>query len=132
MSLRVALQAVGLLVVGYALFAALLGMGPVAWAVFGTMLAIGALQVYRKRSREAADAGDPPQFCVDCGAELDPDPGADGSGSREVEVNYCGACGAPVPSAGESDPGERTVNCAECGAPNDADRSACDYCGAPL
>lgn len=35
-------------------------------------------------------------------------------------------------AAGESEAAGGTVNCPECGAPNDAGRAECSYCGASL
>lgn len=133
MSLRVALQAIGLLVVGYVLLIGFLGMGPLGWIVIGTMLLIGIIQVHRTRSQPGTEGSDHPQFCVNCGATLDlaADDADDGE-RQEFEVNYCGSCGAPVPSTTETAAESERTNCSECGAPNDADQTKCDYCGAPL
>lgn len=132
MSLRIALQAIGLLVVGYVLFVAFLAMGPVAWVVFGAMLAIGILQVHRKRRQHDQETGDGPQFCANCGAKLDHETGENSSGSQAFAVNYCGSCGAPVPSTADTAPAAQRANCPECGALNDAERTECDYCEATL
>ena len=149
MSLRTALLAVGLLVVGYVLFVAFLAMGPIAWVVFGTMILIGIIQVYRTRRAPDRDSGTDAQFCANCGAELafelvdgddtrvEDDQIEDDEGDTgEYSVNYCSSCGAPVPSTsdGDADGGveRRRRNCPDCGAPNDPDRTACDYCGAAL
>ncbi|MDR5673116.1 Zn-ribbon domain containing protein [Halalkaliarchaeum sp. AArc-CO] len=163
MSLRTALLAVGLLVVGYVLFVAFLAMGPIAWVVFGTMILIGMIQVYRTQRAPDRDSESEPRFCANCGAELAFEPvdedgdgedgdGADGDGEdgdgkdgessdgqdehREYSVNFCSSCGAPVPDATDGDAGggaeRRRQNCPDCGAPNDPDLTACDYCGTAL
>ncbi|AUX07781.1 hypothetical protein AArcSl_0124 [Halalkaliarchaeum desulfuricum] len=134
MSLRTALLAVGILVVGYVLFVTVLAMGPLGWIVVGTMLLIGMIQVYRKRRGLNRDGETPPRFCANCGAELAPEFGegdVEGEDS-EFGVNYCSSCGAPVPSAADTATEKRRCNCPDCGARNDADRSECDYCGAVL
>lgn len=132
MSLRIALQAIGLLIVGYLLLVAFLAMGPIGWAVFGTMSVIGLVQVYRSRRRRARTTDDRPKFCANCGAELAyelDDSSADSSG---FETNHCSSCGAPVPSPSETSPTVRRKNCPECGAPNDAEETTCNYCEATL
>lgn len=132
MSLRIALQALGLLVVGYVLFVAFLAMGPIAWVVFGAMLVIGILQVHRKRRQPDPETGGGPQFCANCGAKLDREIDENSPGSQEFEVNYCSSCGAPVPSTADTAPAAQRTNCPECGAPNDAEQTECDYCEATL
>ena len=131
MSLRIALQLIGLLFVALLVGGWILAMGPIGWVVFGTMLAIGFVQVYRQRRRrhEALDA-----YCANCGSEVDVDAyETERTDQDEWRANYCTHCGAPVtarPEAGSSSPGRR--NCPDCGAPNDPAARTCTYCNTGL
>ena len=141
MSVRVALQAIGLLVVGYFLLGSLLAMGPIGWLVFVPMLLVGAAEVYRRRARRdrGSDGGD--DYCANCGSaiELDAfDTRETEESDSEWETGYCANCGAPVGSGetadrtGGSTGSERPMNCPDCGAPNDPDRTTCNHCDATL
>ena len=151
MSIRTALQVIGLLTVCYLLFLALLAMGPIGWLVFVPMLVFGLVQAHRKRSqRRASDRGGP-NYCPNCGSEIDTDwfdeTAADaergGSSDADWTVRYCPDCGAPLETVADdrsdcddgSTGGDRRsspANCPDCGAPNDPDRATCKHCDAAL
>lgn len=145
MSLRVALQVVGLLVAGYLLFMTLLAMGPIGLVVFVPLLVIGAVQVYRKRTGRTVSDAESPNYCPHCGSAIDVDAvdREETSDDGQWEVRYCRNCGAPLeteakPDWGndttDADPGAagRTENCPDCGAPNDPHRTECKHCDAEL
>lgn len=120
MSLRIALQGVGIVVAGLVLLWGFLAMGPLAWVVIGTMLVIGVLQVLRDRRRSKSESGELPAYCANCGSALALDAHvAGGSEDAEWELDYCPDCGAPVAPAGASGSVGKTRNCPDCGAPND-------------
>ena len=143
MSLHTALQVIGLLAAGYLLFVVLLAMGPIGVFVFGPLLVIGAVQVYRNRTRRSGSGSESPSYCRHCGAAIDTDAVDD---ERETddgqwEVQHCSNCGAPLEpepktdretDAAESGSASRTKNCPDCGAPNDPDRTACTHCDVEL
>lgn len=130
MSVRTALQAVGLLALAYVLFVTFLALGPIGWFAFGTLFVVGVAQVYRERRRGGSDGeAGWPNYCTRCGTALEFD--ADGAESGEP-VRYCGECGAPVRAETGDEATGRTVNCADCGAPNDPDRTTCTHCGLEL
>ncbi|WP_436344978.1 hypothetical protein [Natronorubrum sp. FCH18a] len=144
MSLRTALQVVGLLAAGYLLIVVLLAMGPIGLFVFGPLLVIGAVQVYRNRTRRGGSesVSESPSYCRHCGAAIDVDAFDD---EREAdgpwEVRYCPDCGAPLEPETKTDRGAdtvetgsagRTKNCPDCGAPNEPDRTTCTHCDAEL
>lgn len=132
MSLRIALQAVGIVVVGLLLLMTLLAMGPVAWLVVGTMVAIGVLQVHRKRrQRRERRAGEGTTYCANCGSEVDLEAYDD---DPAWEVAHCTDCGAPVETATgpATDDATSRRNCPECGSPNGPEATTCTYCDAEL
>ncbi|NUB93095.1 zinc ribbon domain-containing protein [Haloterrigena sp. SYSU A558-1] len=140
MSLRLALQVVGALVVGYLLFVTIVAMGPIGWAIFVPLLAIGTVQVYRNRTRDDGSAGSP-NYCPNCGSALEYDSVGEETDDGGWAVRYCPDCGAPLGSDGDADRdgradetsgAERPANCPDCGAPNDPDRTTCDYCDTAL
>ncbi|ELY40482.1 zinc ribbon domain-containing protein [Natronorubrum tibetense] len=142
MSLRTALQVVGLLAAGYLLIVVLLAMGPIGLFGFGPLLAIGAVQVYRNRTqRDGSDSGsEGPNYCRHCGEAIDTDAFGGEHEDDQWKVRHCSNCGAPLESATESDreadtadgTAGRPKNCADCGAPNDPDRTTCTHCDAAL
>lgn len=130
MSLPTALKLVALLVVGLLLLPAFLAMGPLGWVVIGSMFVVGAVQVHRKRSAETGDGR--PEYCPNCGRELDDEVFATDDSDDEWEVGYCPDCGAPVRDGTETESRTRKVNCPDCGSPNDPDDEECEYCDAAL
>jgi DNA-directed RNA polymerase subunit RPC12/RpoP len=84
-----------------------------------------------------SETDDLPQFCANCGAELDYElEDATDSDDGEYGVDYCSFCGAPLPvgtdPAAERDDSldsatERT-NCPDCGVLNDVNRTECRHC----
>lgn len=135
MSLRLALR-----VVGYLRFVTIVAMGPIGWAIFVPLLAIGLVQVYRNRIRDGESAGSP-NYCPNCGSHLESDSVGEESDDDEWAVRYCLDRGAPLGSdedadrdgrANETRAPERPTNCPNCGAPNDPARTTCDYCDAAL
>lgn len=133
-SLPTALKVVALLFVGLLLVPAFVAMGPLGWAVIGSMFLVGAIQVHRGRNRSTEAGGGRPDYCPNCGTELDEDVFATDDPDDDWEVGYCSACGAPI--RGGDDTGSesrvRRVNCPDCGAPNDPDDDECEYCEASL
>ena len=139
MSLHVALQVLGLLVGGYLLFVTILAMGPIGLVVFVPLLAIGAVQVYRNRTRGSdSDSGSArPNYCRHCGEAVATDAFGEHEDDDQWEVQYCPDCGAPLESATKSDRGTdgtsgRPTNCPDCGAPNDTSRTTCTHCDGEL
>ena len=145
MSLHTALQAVGLLAVGYLLFVVLLAMGPIGMFVFGSLLVIGAVQVYRNRARRggSGSVSEGPSHCRHCGSAIDTDAFDDEkeADDGQWEVRHCSNCGAPLEpetktdretDTAETGSASRTKNCPDCGAPNDPDRTTCTHCDVEL
>ncbi|WP_440763892.1 hypothetical protein [Natronorubrum sp. DTA7] len=144
MSLHVALQVLGLLVGGYLLFVTILAMGPIGLVVFVPLLAIGAVQVYRNRTRRSGSesVSESPSYCRHCGSAIDTDAFDDEREGDDGpwEVRHCPDCGAPLESATKSDRGTdttngtagRPTNCPDCGAPNDPDQTTCTHCDGEL
>lgn len=133
MSLPTALKIVALLFVGLLLIPAFLAMGPLGWVVIGSMFVVGAVQVHQNR-KKSAEAGDGrPEYCPNCGAELDDGVFATDDPDDEWEVSYCPDCGAPVRGDDSGNESKvRKVNCPDCGSPNDPTDEKCDYCDAEL
>ncbi|QCS41588.1 hypothetical protein [Natrinema versiforme] len=126
---------------------AFLAMGPIGWLVFGTLLAVGVIQVHRKRATETSRPDDVSGYCPDCDVTVDLEV-ADGDGEggdradpSDPSVRYCPNCGESIDSDGDvenaadSRDARRatgTTNCAACGAPNDPERTTCKHCDAAL
>lgn len=142
MPLRTALLVVGAVVVGLFLFEGFLAMGPLGWVVFGTLIFIGIVQVYRNRRRADGPFDDDAIFCANCGAPFDPTIFEDETRENsdpDWSVSYCRNCGAPVPEEDlnrllkvSTPPGRTRQSCPACGAPNEHDRTECGYCSANL
>ena len=141
MSVRVALQVIGLLVVGYFLLGSLLAMGPIGWLVFVPMLLVGAAEVYRRQARRDPGSNGAGDYCANCGKAIGVDAfdtRATDESDSEWEIRYCANCGAPIDSGvigdrtGGSTGSQRPTNCPDCGAPNDRDRTTCKHCDAAL
>lgn len=130
MSLPTTLKVVALLVVGLLLIPAFVAMGPIGWVVIGSMFLVGVVQVHRKRS--SASGGVRPEYCPNCGSEIDDDVFAADDPDEEWEMGYCPACGAPIRGDDGSESRARPVNCPNCGAPNEPDEEECAYCEADL
>lgn len=132
MSLGTALKAVGLVVVGLVLLWTFVAMGPIAWVVIGTMLAVGVIQVHRERRRGADEGDETPAYCPNCGTEIEVAYDAAGDAGGEWAINFCPECGAPVAPDSESEAAARPQNCPDCGALNDPLATECEYCHADL
>ena len=140
-SLRTALLVVGVIVVGLFLLEGFLAMGPLGWIVFGTLIGIGIVQVYRNRRRADGPTDDEAIFCANCGEPIDPTIFEDEMEDDDPDwsLSYCRNCGAPVPKEDvnrllemSTDPGRTRQSCPDCGAPNEFGRTACEYCNATL
>lgn len=131
MSLPTVLKILALLIVGLLLVPAFVAMGPIGWVAIGSMFLVGVVQVHRERS--AASSGGRPEYCPNCGTELDDDVFATDGPGDEWEVGYCSACGAPIRGDEAADESKvRKVNCQDCGAPNEPEDEECEYCEADL
>ncbi|ELY68132.1 hypothetical protein [Natrinema versiforme] len=137
------MKPVALLVGACLLLLGFIAMGPIGWLVVGTLLAVGVIQVHRKRARETDRTHTETGYCPDCGATIELESASgDGEGGDRVvpSVRYCPNCGESIDSEGDTEnaadssaPGQTgTTNCAACGAPNEPDRTTCKHCDAAL
>ncbi|ELY93979.1 hypothetical protein C483_04849 [Natrialba hulunbeirensis JCM 10989] len=155
MTVSLALRILGILAAGYLLFVTLLAMGPIGMVVFVPLLVIGAVQVYRTRTRpeNGGTDGELPDYCPNCGTAIEggvfdatatttdtgdgekSDQGvernrhADSADSDEQpwRVHYCGRCGAPLRAGGDI---KCTSGC-ETGATGRTGSTNCPHCGSP-
>lgn len=132
MSLPTALKVVALLVVGLVLIPAFVAMGPLGWAVIGSMILVGAVQVHRSRKRDSRADDGLPKYCPNCGTELDDDVFG-GEADGDWKVGYCIECGVPIEAGSDDeDSVAKRTNCPDCGAPNESGADECEYCDAEL
>jgi DNA-directed RNA polymerase subunit RPC12/RpoP len=129
-------SSIALLFAGAAVAFFLFLLGPLGWLLGG---ALGFVAIVETLLRDGSDGSaesdgsagsERPQFCANCGAELDLELAETGDG--KFGVNYCNACGAPVPSGGESGEATERINCPGCGSLVQKDQSECGYCGETL
>ncbi|OIB55961.1 zinc ribbon domain-containing protein [Natrialba sp. SSL1] len=154
MTVSLALRILGVLAAGYLLFVTLLAMGPIGMAVFVPLLVIGAVQVYRTRTRpeNGGPSGELPDYCPNCGTAIEADVfdatatdtaagekgdqgdernrHADSKGSDEQpwRVHYCAGCGAPLQAGDDSD---SRFEAGETGTTGHTGSTNCPSCGSP-
>ena len=123
-------SSIALLFAGAAVAFFLFLLGPLGWLLGGALGFVAIVETLLRDGSDGSAGSERPQFCANCGAELDLELAETGDG--KFGVNYCNACGAPVPSGGESGEATERINCPGCGSLAPKDQSECGYCGETL